>query len=136
MKRLLLSLPLLLCAFSAIAFADDRIGYSTHFDKGQSPDVLMPLIVQSGVRLIRDDCGWGGIEYHAKGTYILGTRDQHFLDVAKASGVKVVLCLQAGLCYGIQYSPTSARLFTIRSSRLRQVLRLFRNQLTGDVSME
>jgi hypothetical protein len=48
----------------------------------------------------------GGIEYHAKGTYSLRTRDQHFLDVAKASGVKVVLCLQAGLCYGIQYSPT------------------------------
>jgi hypothetical protein len=106
MKRLLLSLPLLLCAFSATAFADDRIGYSTHFDKGQSPDVLMPLIVQSGVRLIRDDCGWGGIEYHAKGTYILGTRDKTFLDVAKASGVKVVLCLQAGLWNGIQYSPT------------------------------
>jgi serine/threonine protein kinase len=42
MKRLLLSLPLLLCAFSATAFADDRIGYSTHFE------TLESLVKRSG----------------------------------------------------------------------------------------
>lgn len=95
--------------------ADDRLGFTTHFDQQggspyYNPPVLMPLIAQSGATYIRDDWNWS-IHETTPGVYPPVRADkQAWLDSAQANNLKVVAILNPNLnkIYADPYDPTAA----------------------------
>jgi hypothetical protein len=77
----------------AAAAGDDRFGFCTHFTQGWPPDVIMPQIAASGAAYIRDDWPWWQCEVTPGATYQVPAALQHWLDVAYANGLKVVVAM-------------------------------------------
>jgi hypothetical protein len=68
------------------------------------------MIADSGVGWIRDDWSWGMSEL-SKGVYQVPAVQQHWLDVAQANGLKVVVILDSNHIYADPYDPVGASNF-------------------------
>jgi hypothetical protein len=102
---------LLLCSIASSAYAaEDRIGFVTHFERGWNPESVMPMIADSGVGWVRDEWSWGACEL-SKGVYQVPAVQQHWLDVAQANGLKVVVVLNPNFIYADPYDPVAASNF-------------------------
>jgi hypothetical protein len=75
----------LLEPFDVKSFADSPFGIGTHFT-GYSSE-LIPLLAKAGIKNVRNDLGWGGIET-TKGSYDFGTYDP-VMSALDTAGVNV-----------------------------------------------
>jgi hypothetical protein len=101
----------LLCSIVSSAYAvEDRIGFVTHFEQGWNPDSVIPMIADSGAGWIRDDWSWAKGEL-SPGVYQVPADQQHWLDVAQANGLKVVVVLDPNHLYSDPYDPAGASKF-------------------------
>ena len=67
-----------------------QIGVCTHFAGRWDPNLLLPLIVQSGAGWIRDEIYWGSMEKE-KGVYHIEEHSMRWIDAAHAAGLKILL---------------------------------------------
>lgn len=78
---------------------DGMFGVCTHFaqKKGGDPNINMEMIKKAGVKWVRDDFSWGGIEKE-KGQYTFDEKDA-FVDKILAQDVNVLAILDYGCKY-------------------------------------
>ena len=93
--RMFKSLLAVVFLCGASAFADDRLGVNTHFDRGWNPSTVIPRIPAAGFGWIRDVLSWPKFEL-VKGQYALPQSFITWVTIAGQNGLKVDLCLAYG----------------------------------------